>query len=305
MQGTRRLLVIYAQTPVHAGSGTTVGAIDLPIQREVHTGFPLIAASGLKGSLRAKARTVGLDKREEINLFGTEVGTTPTVAGLLSVGDARILAFPVRSLDRVFFWVTCPLVLNRLSRDLRVAGYAGWSEFSQVRGPSEGTVLVPQGSELESEHVILEDVQLNAVTSSQFGNLTGRLAEMLPEEVGDYIKDLFRSQLLLVHDNDFAYFVRHCTQVNARIQLTSHKTTGPVKETGEKGNLWYEETLPPETILYSLVMTTAARPGNSRIEVPPMEIFAARVLHDGLLQLGGNETVGHGWCWVRLVGGDD
>jgi len=39
-------------TPLHAGSGQDLGVVDLPIQRERHTGFPKIEASGLKGSIR-------------------------------------------------------------------------------------------------------------------------------------------------------------------------------------------------------------------------------------------------------------
>lgn len=39
-------------TPLHAGSGQDLGIVDLPIQRERHTGFPKIEASGLKGSIR-------------------------------------------------------------------------------------------------------------------------------------------------------------------------------------------------------------------------------------------------------------
>ena len=38
-------------------------------------------------------------------------------AGAVAFSDARILAFPVRSLSGVFAWVTCPAVLDRLSRD--------------------------------------------------------------------------------------------------------------------------------------------------------------------------------------------
>ncbi len=46
-------LVFYTRvSPVHMGAGQAVGAIDNPIQREVHTGHPLIAGSGLKGAER-------------------------------------------------------------------------------------------------------------------------------------------------------------------------------------------------------------------------------------------------------------
>ncbi len=43
---------IYVITPLHAGTGQELGIVDLPIQRERHTGFPKIEASGLKGSIR-------------------------------------------------------------------------------------------------------------------------------------------------------------------------------------------------------------------------------------------------------------
>ena len=46
-------LVFYScLSPVHMGAGSAVGAIDNPIQREVHTRYPVIAGSGLKGAVR-------------------------------------------------------------------------------------------------------------------------------------------------------------------------------------------------------------------------------------------------------------
>ena len=43
---------LICETPLHAGSGSDLGVIDLPIQRERHTTFPKIESSSLKGSLR-------------------------------------------------------------------------------------------------------------------------------------------------------------------------------------------------------------------------------------------------------------
>lgn len=43
---------IIAETPVHADSGSELGIVDLPIQRERHTAFPKIEGSGLKGCIR-------------------------------------------------------------------------------------------------------------------------------------------------------------------------------------------------------------------------------------------------------------
>jgi CRISPR-associated protein Cmr4 len=48
-----KLFFIIAETPLHPGSGgEATGLVDLPIQRERHTNFPKIEASGLKGCIR-------------------------------------------------------------------------------------------------------------------------------------------------------------------------------------------------------------------------------------------------------------
>lgn len=43
---------LVCETPLHAGSGDSLGVVDLPIQRERHTSFPKIEGSSLKGALR-------------------------------------------------------------------------------------------------------------------------------------------------------------------------------------------------------------------------------------------------------------
>ena len=45
-----KILYLFTRTPLHVGAGSSVGAIDQPIQRERHTGFPIIPASSLKGT---------------------------------------------------------------------------------------------------------------------------------------------------------------------------------------------------------------------------------------------------------------
>jgi CRISPR-associated protein Cmr4 len=49
------MLYLYVETPLHAGSGSNIGVIDLPIQRERVTNYPLVQASSVKGKLRAEA----------------------------------------------------------------------------------------------------------------------------------------------------------------------------------------------------------------------------------------------------------
>ena len=127
-------LFLTCETPLHAGSGDSLGVVDLPIQRERHTSFPKIEASSLKGALREafeqltrevssdtevikKAKT---DKSDEIiKAFGPEQGDLH--AGAIGFTDARLLLFPVKSMKGVFAWVTCPRVLKQLKRDLALS----------------------------------------------------------------------------------------------------------------------------------------------------------------------------------------
>ena len=52
---SKAAMFLYSVSPVHMGAGTALGAIDNPIQRERHTGHPMMAGSGLKGALRHEA----------------------------------------------------------------------------------------------------------------------------------------------------------------------------------------------------------------------------------------------------------
>src|SRR6185503_12686922 len=63
-----RLTLIHAMSPLHPGTGQSVGAIDLPIARERPTGIPLIPGSSIKGALRARSR----DTQWTRDVFGPE-----------------------------------------------------------------------------------------------------------------------------------------------------------------------------------------------------------------------------------------
>ena len=49
-------LVILTRTPLHVGAGSSVGAVDQPVQRERHTGFPIIPGSSIKGVMTRHRR---------------------------------------------------------------------------------------------------------------------------------------------------------------------------------------------------------------------------------------------------------
>ena len=94
-----RILYLFTRTPLHVGAGSSVGAIDQPIVRERHTGFPVIPGSSIKGVLASCEPFLARNDKGEYErtplgytLFGKQDD-----AGKLTFGEARVLAFPVRS----------------------------------------------------------------------------------------------------------------------------------------------------------------------------------------------------------------
>ena len=110
---TTQLLTLFTRTPLHVGAGPSVGAVDQPVVRERHTGYPVIPGSALKGVLADlwldrtnPANPVRTDPGK--NLFGEDDVHAPAKAGNLLVGESKLLAFPVRSAKGCFALITCP-----------------------------------------------------------------------------------------------------------------------------------------------------------------------------------------------------
>ena len=66
------LLLLTTETPLHAGAGQSVAGIDLPIQREVHTDWPCVYGSAVKGALRAHAHHLSYGKEDLTDFFGPD-----------------------------------------------------------------------------------------------------------------------------------------------------------------------------------------------------------------------------------------
>src|SRR5215208_7026690 len=78
-----RLTLIHAMSPLHAGTGQSVGAIDLPIARERPTGVPLLPGSSLKGALRALSKEVQITR----DVFGPDTAESSAHAGSVQFSD--------------------------------------------------------------------------------------------------------------------------------------------------------------------------------------------------------------------------
>lgn len=289
------LLFLHALTGLHPGSGTALGVVDLPVQRERHTGWPTIPGTSLKGVIRAAARDREPDPNKPgdafLAVFGPDTNNAAEHAGAVAFTDARILAFPVRSLKGVFAWVTCPAVLERLSRDQELAGGPPLGPAPKVAGDQ---ALVCAGSPLvilegNRKGLVLEEFDFNTLAGAD--PFAAGIAERAVADVAT--KARIESHLAVISDDAFGHFVQHATEVTARIGL-NYET-----KTVRDGALFYEEFLPPETLFYSLLIAQKAR----RKEVA---LYPAAVLDwvAGLdlktIQIGGGETIGKGFCAVRL-----
>ena len=283
-----KLLLIHALSPLHAGTGQGVGVIDLPIAREKATGIPFLPGSSIKGVLRDAC-----PDGKKVAIFGPETANASDHAGSAQFSDARLLLLPVRSLSGTFAWVTSPLLLRRLMRDAN--GSKDLKPPERVPAPAslERCLVAKEGCKLvfrhqTNEQVVLEDLMLeptqNADVTSWAGWLGGHL---FPTE--QYWQTAIKERLCIVHDDMLSFLLRTATEVTARITLDSEK------KTVKKGQLWYEEALPAETILSGLLVAAPVMAGAE-------EVFTTvSSLSKGALQFGGNATVGRGLCQLRLI----
>lgn len=307
------IFFLYCETPVHAGSGSSLSVVDLPIQRERVTDLPIVQASGLKGALREEVEHI-LNQRSEsetdqkVNiLFGSE---TQEYAGCVSPHDARVLLFPVRSLAGVFAWTTCPLVLERFKREAMVAGVKiGWG--TPAIGDSKA--LVSQDSEVTIDgQVVLEEFAFEAEQNEVVQDIAKWLKDKAFPQTEEYRPwcEWLPKRLVILPDDAFRDFTRMATEVISRIRIDQ------VKKTVERRALWTEEHLPSETLLYAPILV--GKPLGEQEKVPAEfkdddKPSAAKVLdllqklvsqenqpYLDRLQLGGDETVGRGIVRVRL-----
>lgn len=206
------ICTFYAVSPIHSGSGASFAAVDLPIQRERHTHWPHVQASGVKGAMRAHYRDFA-EKKSLINfLFGYDKAdkdhhveyfkndeqkqkVDDNFPGAVSFSDAKLLAFPIRSNVAPFVWVTCPAVLKRLSNDLVFSGLQPINDIEKVPAKDEVAFCLSGGI---SGNVILEDMVVNVQE--------GDIPNPIPKEFPDLGK------FLLVSDEVFKYAVESCTE---------------------------------------------------------------------------------------------
>ena len=272
---------MYCETALHAGSGQAVGVVDLPVQREKTTNWPTIQASGLKGAFRSAYEDAKGQSTDDI--FGSDKSGEEAQAGAVSIGDARLLLFPIRSSLAPFLWVICPAILRKLKRDGKIVG----TEYAWTIPDIQDDKYL--GLNEESKAIIFEDLMLSGGGPIETAILES-IKEFLP---GDdfYSASTLEKYLCLVSDASFSMLVDTGTEVQARIVLNDTTKTST--------NLWYQELVPSNTVFYTVISMADARKKGEEIRNAASLIEALQATLKDYIQIGGDETLGRGW--TRLV----
>lgn len=321
----KRFLFLIVETPLHPGSGSELGLVDLPIQRERHTEFPKIESSGVKGCIREafensnveiminnkkikskdkiKYKIDNVEKETDyISLvFGPE--GEEAHAGALTFTDAKILLFPVKSLKGVFAWITCPIVLERLKRDLEMIHISLPDDIKNIDFNSLINTIPEQSTLLVSGKIVLEEYTFEL----RIDENTKKLAEWLSGNIFqiNFWRDKLKKDIVILSNDDFNQFVKTSTEVITRTKIDD--VTGTVQSRA----LWTEEYLPQDTIMYSIAMFTTPRVTNDdqkgvfKASSPEEEAkLVAEFFEKGLpkvIQIGGNQNIGKGFVRINIL----
>lgn len=292
------ILWIFVESPLHAGTGSGLGEIDLPIQRERITGLPYIQASGIKGALRAFCTENRMSPDTVQALFGPETTQAHEHAGALSVSDARLLLFPIRSLAGVWAWGTSPLLLGRLKRDYCQVGKKlplSDTDLSQTLSVSTNSCLILPHT--QPQKVMLEDFSYEVKSAASAEAVADFLKQGFPTDP-PFWRDELAKHLILLPDDELRFFAEHATEVVTRVRIDH------ASKTVQEGALWTEELLPAETLLYVVGLVNDlyrdSTNGSQHFSAKDLadDLYAA--LNEKRLQLGGDSTLGRGWCHIKM-----
>ncbi len=229
---TRRFFIMTTD-PVHIGTGgMRLGRVDNTIVREPGTNLPKIPATALHGAIRNyAARRYGKPQcagqkghcgRPSCPIcytFGSTQGKAGSFSGVVSIGDARILLFPVYSMVGPV-WVTSPSVL----RDA---------------GVGECKVSADKAKWDSSDRELPTDKPLNLGWL-----MVEREADLPPISWPSQIPQQIRKRVVLVSDKLFSQIV------NSNLEVRTSVAINPETGAAEEGALFTYEAIPRTTILW-------------------------------------------------------
>jgi CRISPR-associated protein Cmr4 len=282
---------LYAISPLHVGAGRGVGYIDLPIVRERVTNWPYVPGSAIKGVIADKWRSTnaaGKNSQAIDAAFGraSRDNSDPVDAnaGSLVFSDASIVCLPVRSFYGTFAWVTSPLALRRLRLGrIPIPLEPDMNEILTLTGN-----CISVNKTANDKKVYLEDIDLSSAENNAALKVWGdHLARNVFERNEEWAK-IFKSRFCMVNNDIFTFLCETGTDVSARIRINDDKKTVADRA------LWYEESLPIDTILSGVVWCDKVFGQVGGQSMTPEKLLGEFCNATCNLQIGGKASVGKG-----------
>jgi CRISPR-associated protein Cmr4 len=277
------LTYLYLLTPLHTGGSSQEGNL-MGIAREVHTEFPYLPSSSLRGKIRSQLEFINSD--EASVLFGQKIkdGQQPT-EGEVWFADATLLFFPIASLSHHLIWITCPLWLERWNRwiknqEIKILIQTARQALSNNKSALisfEAKELYLQTACLKEAHLQKAQIPVNSELIQPLIKREGLVSQIL-------------SRLAIISDEDCIALVETGLQREVRVALEENS------KTVKGGSFRSEEAIPPEAVLFfpwGIKANPSNQTSNSRSEL-------IKVLGDRL-QFGGLEGLGRGWTDITTV----
>ena len=120
----------------------------------------------------------------------------------------------------------------------------------------------------------------------QKGAVPGDILDALKDLADDPVWSSLADRLAVISDDMFSYFVENACEIPARICIDDE--TGVVK----KGALFYQEQVPSETLFYNVL---------AELKEDILQQVVEKTEAAGVLQFGGNETIGLGYCSIKFI----
>lgn len=239
-------------TNLHVGSGDiNYNIVDNEVEKDAVTGLPMIHASGIKGAIRDVLKKE-LDESKIKGIFGSAGDENKTEEGSHKFFDAHLLARPMRVAGSCTMASIPVMTVASVNQFIDLLSAFGGNEYARISGVEFGKNEFVTNA---SEEIRVE------------GEKTGKLSD-IDESTLEMLKSIVGEEFAIAKSFD-----NYALPVMARNYLVN----------GESKNLWYEEVVPHESVLYFAIM------GDSELELPE------------IIQFGGHSSIGCGFTKVTKI----
>ena len=281
-----KILYLFTRTPLHVGAGSSVGAIDQPIIRERHTGFPVIPGTSLKGVLRDTATRDGLAQSDVDAIFGEGFGS----------GSGEFQRRPRLVRRSQAAGVSCAVGKGELRFHNLRAGAGPFPAGARRTGFADSSTRT-RGYEMPGRryrHGFAEWTDGRCSGGYRFNRAASEAGKFpiewetaLLKLLDDPVWQAGKGRFVLLSNGDFAHFVKNACEVSQHVKID------PKTGTAEGKFLFNLEAVPAETLFFAPLTSLARANGE-------LGKMADLFVRKPLLQFGGDGTTGLGFCTVKL-----